>query len=389
MTRPRVLFYVQHLLGVGHLYRACHISRAMAAAGMDVHLVSGGMPVPGLDVPGVILHRLTPLMCRDGDFRTLLTQDGSPAGNDFKQERSRQLLSIFNEIHPSVLVTEAFPFGRRQMRFELDPLLERARAARPSPLVVCSVRDILQAGDRPERARETANAVNAFFDHVLVHGDPGFAALDKTFPLAGEIASKLRYTGMVADPDRQAPAWAGNEHGEILVSAGGGAEGHDLLAAAVEARAMTSVRERHWRLLAGPNLAATWRERLSEATRDGITVEPNRPDFPSLLAGCALSISQAGYNTAVNLFECRCRSVLVPYAAHAQTEQTVRARRMQELGLAKMVDPENLSPASLAEAIDAAMEAPSPPRPGSIALNGAQTSAKLVASWLDHHTQRG
>jgi len=388
MTRPRVLFYVQHLLGVGHLYRACHVSRAMAAAGMDVHLVSGGMPVPGLEVPGVTFHQLTPLMCRDGDFRTLLTQDGSPAGDGFKRDRSRRLLSILDEVHPAALVIEAFPFGRRQMRFELTPFLERAHATRPAPIIVCSVRDILQAGARPERDRETADTVNAFFDHVLVHGDPGFAALDRTFSLAGEIAGKLRYTGMVADPDKSAPAWSGNEHGEILVSAGGGAEGHDLLAAAVEARPMTSVRERHWRLLAGPNLAAAWQQRLSSSMRDGITVEPNRPDFPSLLAGCALSVSQAGYNTAVNLFECGCRSVLVPYAAHAQTEQTVRAQRMQELGLARVVDPENLSPSGLAEAIDAALAAPAP-GPGDIDLDGAKTSARLLAQWLHCPPQGG
>lgn len=149
---------------------------------------------------------------------------------------------------------------------------------------------------------------------------------------------------------------------------------------------MTTARERHWRLLAGPNLAAAWQQRLSSSMRDGITVEPNRPDFPSLLADCALSVSQAGYNTAVNLIQCGCRSVLVPYAAHGQTEQAIRARRMQELGLARMVNPENLSAASLAAAIDAALAVP-PPRPGGIALDGAQTSARLVAGWLGHRTQ--
>lgn len=386
MTRPIVLFYVQHLVGVGHLFRARHVVQAMVAAGLEVHLISGGMPVPGFDVPGTTIHQLPPVMCRDGDFRTLLQEDGSPVGAQLKKSRCRQLLTIYDEIRPSALITEAFPFGRRQMRFELDALLERARSAVPSPVIICSVRDILQAGSKPERVRETVDAVNAVFDHVLVHGDPAFASLEMTFPLADEIAGKVKYTGLVAGPGEDLPVWTGNEGGEILVSVGGGAEGHELLSAAVGARPITNAKNHHWRVLTGPNLAVRWQDRFSSGVSDGITVEPNRPDFPTLLANCALSVSQAGYNTAVNIIQCACRSVLVPYAAHGQTEQSVRARRMQHLGLAKMVDPENLSPASLAEAIDAAMEAP-PPRPGGIALNGAQTSARLVARWLDHRTQ--
>ena len=58
---PRVLFYVQHLLGIGHLKRAALICRALAAAGLDTTLVSGGMPVPGLDIGGARLHQLPPL----------------------------------------------------------------------------------------------------------------------------------------------------------------------------------------------------------------------------------------------------------------------------------------------------------------------------------------
>ena len=38
----RVFFYVQHLLGIGHLRRAATLARAMAAGGFDVLLVSGG-----------------------------------------------------------------------------------------------------------------------------------------------------------------------------------------------------------------------------------------------------------------------------------------------------------------------------------------------------------
>ena len=56
----RVFFYVQHLLGIGHLRRAAVLARALAAGGFDVLLVSGGAPVR-LDVGRARRHQLPPL----------------------------------------------------------------------------------------------------------------------------------------------------------------------------------------------------------------------------------------------------------------------------------------------------------------------------------------
>ena len=46
MTGARVFFYVQHLLGIGHLRRAATIARALTGAGLDVTVVSGGSGIP-------------------------------------------------------------------------------------------------------------------------------------------------------------------------------------------------------------------------------------------------------------------------------------------------------------------------------------------------------
>ena len=47
----KILFYVQHLLGIGHLVRSFRVARALADAGFDVTIASGGAPVPGI-APG-------------------------------------------------------------------------------------------------------------------------------------------------------------------------------------------------------------------------------------------------------------------------------------------------------------------------------------------------
>lgn len=382
MSRPRVFFYVQYLQGVGHLFRATRIARALTAARLDVDVVSGGMPVPGLDSGGGRLRQLAPVQCLNGIFNDLRDGQGRPADAAFKARRRDALLALFRKRKPAVVVIEAFPFGRRQMDFELKPLLEEIAAARPRPLVLCSVRDILQSGRKPRRVVETVDIVNAGFDAVLVHGDPTFATFDETFPAARRIAAKIHYTGLVGGPARHAATLAAATAGGVVVSAGGGAtHSEKLLRAALAARPLSRLHDRPWRLLAGPNLPDGEYETLKAMAPAGVVVEPNRGDFAALLAGCAVSISQAGYNTVVEMLQAGCRSVVVPYAARGETEQSFRAARLHERKLAYCVPESRLSPETLAAAVDAADDGPPPVR-GAVALDGAERTAEFVCARL-------
>ncbi|MBZ4138289.1 hypothetical protein JYG56_22835, partial [Escherichia fergusonii] len=89
-----------------------------------------------------------------------------------------------------------------------------------------------------------------------------------------------------------------------------------------------------WCLITGPNLSEADFAALSHAVPDNVSVVRFRKDFPSLLRGAALSISQAGYNTVCDVLRAQCRSILVPFTAGGETEQTVRANRLAALGLA-------------------------------------------------------
>ena len=381
MTTPEIFFYVQYLQGVGHLYRATRIASAMRKAGLEVNMVSGGVPVPILQSDKIKLHQLTPIKCRDGNFSDLVDASGKPLDDAFRRARRDELLSLFAQQQPAMIIIEAFPFGRRQMRFELIPLLEMARSASHKPLIVCSIRDILQISNKPERAAEMLNLVEEFFDYVLIHGDPNFTTFDETFPGASEIAEKIHYTGMVSESGAL-PVSDRSGAGEILVSAGGGATRSErLLATAIAAKPLSLARDRHWRLMAGPNLPEKEYVKLGSNLPEGVTLEPNRDDFASLLAQCAVSVSQAGYNTVVDLLRSRCRSVLVPYSERGETEQLFRARRLADMGLVQLVEADELGPKSLAHAIDAALTGPTPEL-ANIDLGGAEKSASLISAWL-------
>src|SRR5581483_6452445 len=72
MSAPRILFYVQHLLGIGHLRRAIILAAAMREAGLAVTLVSGGMPDEGEKAEGVAVVHLSPLRAGDAELRTIV-----------------------------------------------------------------------------------------------------------------------------------------------------------------------------------------------------------------------------------------------------------------------------------------------------------------------------
>ena len=383
MNNKRVFFYVQHLLGIGHLKRAVTLARAMAAAGMEVALASGGLPVPELvtaaSAAGVRFVQLPPASAADLTFKTLLDGKGRPVDGEWKRARSDALLGAWRAADSQVLVVELFPFGRRQMRFELLPLLEAAASRRAA--IACSVRDVLGTQKSQQRQEETLALVERYFDRILVHGDAGTIPFERSFPLAGRIGARIEYTGYVVDDARAADGSAGN--GEVIVSAGGGAVGAALLAAAIRAKPLTTLHERRWRVLAGNNLPdADFRElaRLAAGaggTEVGIELERSRPDFTTLLANCALSVSQAGYNTLLEVVSANARAVVVPFARGHETEQTLRARCFAERGLLEMVAENALTPETLAAAIDRAARKPRV-APGSINLDGARRSAVLI-----------
>jgi predicted glycosyltransferase len=377
LTTPRAFVYVQHLLGVGHLKRAAVLARSLAAQGVDTTLASGG-PVPsGFAPAGVRVVQLPPVLAADMSFKRLLDENGREIDDAWRARRAAALLETWQAARADVLVVELFPFGRRQMRFELLPLLDAAASAAPRPAVVCSVRDILGGLRTAERQEEALALAQRYFDKVLVHGDERVIAFERSFPLARRMAARIVHTGYVVEDAAAAHGNAGKD--EVVVSAGGGIVGGPLLEAAIRAKPLCGLRDRSWRVLAGYNLSEDEFRRIGglAAADRGVVLERSRADFTTLLANCALSVSQAGYNTLMETVQAGARAVVVPFA-RGETEQTLRARCFAERGLLEMVEEEALSPQALAAAIDRATRL-SKPAPGAIELDGARRSAVLLA----------
>ena len=386
----KVLMYCQHVLGIGHLVRSTEIARALSR-NADVTFVSGGESVDGFVFPpGVKLVQL-PAIQTDEEFGALENCGSSHTLEELQNLRRKRLLGLFDEIRPDALVIELFPFGRKRFAFELVPLLERARTRNLGPrnsetLVASSLRDILvEKSDQAKHEERVCRIVNAYFDLILVHGDPAFQKLDETFHRVGDLHCDVRYTGFV---QQEEPASATEEDSSvagptIVASIGSGRyrQGQLMLENVIGAAALLQEQIPHrFRVFAGPFVPPDVYEVLKRLAGEARNVELDKysPNFIGCLKRADLSISMGGYNTIMNLLATGVRSLVYPYTANNDQEQHIRARKLESLGVVELLHPEMLPPELLAPKISATL-AKAPVRLA-LDMDGAANTARILQS---------
>jgi predicted glycosyltransferase len=375
MTRS-ILIVVTHLLGAGHLTRGTALARALAATGHRVVLVSGGMPQTLISSGDASFVQLPPVRIFGTDFTELIDETGQPVDQARMEARRRLLLETYEKMQPDVVVTELFPFGRRVLADEFLAVLESAEAARPRPLVVCSIRDILIWPKRPGRAEETHARLRRFYDLVLVHGDEELVPLSASWPVDDSIKGLLKSTGYIDDGIQ--PSIPRTPRRGIVVAGGSSAAAIPLLRVALEAA--RGIWEQPWQVLVGQGVSDPDFRMLQELASAHTSVERARPDYRQRLASSALSISQAGYNTTVDLLRTRPRSILIPFEAGGETEQRLRAKCLEKAGRAIVIAEGELNASRLQAEIRKSLADPLPPV-AAVNLDGLVRSISLLETW--------
>ncbi len=376
---PVIFFYVQHLRGVGHAVRASRIARALAAAGADVRLAWGGTRLPGIDLSGMTVEWLPAVKSPDDNYDSLVDGEGRVVGKAALAARRDALLAFFARAEPDIFLTETWPFGRRQMRFELEPLTRAAAALTRRPLMVASVRDILQEGRKPKSLSESFAWFHDCYDLLLVHGDPELIRIAATLPGANAIADRVRYTGLVAPPppDMSRPP---SHRADVVVAAGGGAFGQAITQAALAAMPLSRNYPSDWLVIAGSERSETEFQALHDSAPAGMRVVRHVEDLARVFADAKICVTLAGYNTVCDLLRVHARAVVVSHSGGHETEQRRRAALLADRGLAIALPDTELNPQSLAAAVDAAADLPA----SSIAidLDGAPNTARvLLGEW--------
>jgi len=376
----KAFIHVQHLLGTGHVVRAAGIGKALAAGGVEVTLASGNRIPPTLDTSTLRVIELPACKSPDASFKRLVTPDGQDIDETWKSARVQASIQAFEKEDYDLLLTETYPFGRRQLDFELTPLLKTARARTRPPLIATSIRDILVRKKELWKERWMADQALTYYDRVLIHSDPDFIQLADSFPFAEKVDHLVRYTGYVGGTPRSVPD-SDDGTDEVIVSCGGGAVAEALLSAALEARPLARrAEDTPWRILIGHDISNDAFAIYQRSAPNGAIVERARRDFPELLKRARLSVSQAGYNTVLDILIAGVPAVFVPFAQANETEQTQRAEALQRHRRAVVAPEAGLTPERLAAAVDDALALPRSHH--QVLLGGAEQSAAILLSDL-------
>jgi predicted glycosyltransferase len=96
-----------------------------------------------------------------------------------------------------------------------------------------------------------------------------------------------------------------------------------------------------------------------------------------LLCAAQLSISQAGYNTVCDILRANCPALVVPFAAGGETEQSLRGKRLEALGLVKVLPERQLSVDALCKAARERLGRRQPASHG-LDLEGAEKTREIL-----------
>jgi predicted glycosyltransferase len=383
----RVMFYCQHVLGMGHLVRSTEIIRELARDFSVLFVTGGEVPQDFRFPEGIDNFQLIPLKSSP-DFSDLLLCDFSWDLEETKAIRRELLLHAFDEFQPDVLITELFPFGRKQFSFELLPLLDRARSRTDRTMIVSSIRDILvNRKDQESYEQRVCGIVNDYYDLVLVHGDDRFQTLKDSFSRVDNLKCPVAYTGYVVQQTQHSGSSSAVTSGRplVVVSNGSGMcpSGHDLLEQTLHAAAALDGKLPHqFQVFAGPLMPEGVYSRLSliAAAQRNVTFTRYTPDLPSWLRRADLSISMAGYNTVMDILSAGVRSLVYPVTGNSDEEQSIRAAKLAARGALGVLETSQLQPDALALRIQSALNT----QAASIHLNvnGAANSSLLLKKYL-------
>jgi len=356
----KLMFYCQHILGMGHLVRSMEIVRDLVED-FEVCFINGGEVIKGFNIPAEVKVINLPGIKTDAEFQKLQVVDNNYTLPEVQSIRKNKLLEIYNYLQPDILVIELFPFGRRRFSFELIPLLEEIKQNGKKTKVVSSLRDIVVTKqDQARHEAKVCKLINQYFDLLLIHGDPNFQRLEETFSRVKDLNCEVHYTGYVVQPQPQDDETLIDiKPPMILVSIGGGRFGHELIDCVIETAPLLENKIPHkFQIFTGPFMPE---EKLIElqtqaAKSKNVKCDRYTPNLLNYMKQADLSISMAGYNTTMNILTTGVRAMIMAFTGNDDQEQRIRSQKLANLRILEIINPQELQPEIFAQKIISSLE---------------------------------
>ncbi len=386
MKRSALMYCCRSARRSGNLRRTIEVARKLSDS-FDVTVLMGDA-IPGrIKFPDNVRTVLLPPLGIDPD-NNVFDIGRSEELRELIKARRCILVREFERLKPRVVAVEDFPFRQHALRGEILPLVERAHNGVYGDSMVVALTDgiLVDDNERDDAYRDqTARLLDKYFDMVIVQSDPVFARIEEFFQPQNVVRAPVYHTGFVSSEDSARAVDPRFAPDTVLVSAGDGEHGGPLYRAAVEAhKILGSTLLLPMKIVTGEGLPDDeWRQLLAiaEGSPD-LTIERSMPDMAAAMAAARWSVCQCDYGTAVRTMQARTPSLFVPCGNGDRQAQIVRAQRLVYWGAGRLLLPQHLNGASLANEIHELMRFQ--PRRMHFDLNGAVNAANLISQAALH-----
>jgi predicted glycosyltransferase len=333
--------YSHDTFGLGHLRRCRTIAHSLVAniSGLHVLIISGS-PIAGafdfrvrvdfVKVPSVIkLH--------SGEYKSMIEHIDLEETLEMRRSMIRDTARSFK---PDILIVDKEPMG---LQDELEGTLRELKKA--GTTLVLGMRDVMDSGRMLEKEWQPKNMIakiEELYDRIWVYGPESFWNPLSGLAVSDKLQEKITYTGFLRRtvPDstyRHQPT----QEDFILITTGGGGDGAALLKNVLSAYETDPAIPYGAVMVLGPFMPAAARDEIFDrAEKNGrITVIEFDALIEKLIVDSKAVVGMCGYNTFCEYMSFDKRTLFVP-RVRPREEQLVRATRAAELGLAKMLRPE-------------------------------------------------
>lgn len=338
--RKKVLLYSQHLSGTGHFVRMFEIASNLAE-NCDIYLIDGGRFIPRKKPQfDFKIINISPIFRQEGNLKSVENRHI----DQIMLERKQILLELIENIKPDVIIIEHFPFSKWILFDEITNFIKKSKSININVKIICSIRDIpINTCDEPAQdyQEKVTQILEQYFDLILIHSDPDLICLENYIPWLNNLKIPFVYTGYISE--KLNINSLNNKQNLILVSLGGLNNRNLILTCA---KAWHNLNLDNYKMLIFAPLFISETEFLQVTTEikninDNIEFKPFTNNFINYLSQARLSISQAGYNTCMNILETCTPNILIPN--QKMSDQIMRSQRLAELNLTTYLDVNNLN----------------------------------------------
>lgn len=365
--RPRILLYCHDGLGLGHMRRTIAIAAAIARRRPDVTLVAftSLLQAHTFEIPASLDFIKLPSITKEHLYEM---DSGQLSGNgvlaDVHTVREALISATVDAFGPDLILVDHEPGG---LAGELLPVLNRLSAKKSArPTLVMGLRDITFSPVQTRKAwreDEFYDLLDHVYDRILIYGSQAIFDPIQEYRFSPAAAAKTIFTGYIQRPEpvqhttvirerlgaRSAPL--------VIVTVGGGSDGVDLIRTYLDAVRAGWLPGAVSYLVTGPQLPQARQIELISAGREvpGVTVVPFCDDLVSHLHAADVVVTMGGYNALCEAVAANKRPIVVPRRG-GSNEQSVRARRFEELGIIRHLPARHLTPDRLGALVRSELE---------------------------------